>query len=166
MAGENPSTLLSLRLAGTWRVGQRFWSKVQKSDGCWIWTGAVSSNGYGEFTIVHGTVVTSHRLSYFLAGGTLSAGQEVLHTCDNYLCVRPDHLYPGTQAENMRDWRERGVRSWSKRHPTAKLTADDVRVIRARLKEGEMHRLIASDFGVCTSCISHIARGARWSSIA
>lgn len=92
----------------------RFWSKVDFSDpdGCWRWTGALRHD-YGEVWI-DGRKSYAHRAAYELVYGPLDEDQVVRHRCDNPLCVRPDHLTVGTQAENMRDCGDR--QRWRNQH--------------------------------------------------
>lgn len=88
-------------------VAPRFWSKVQKTDGCWFWTGA-RRNGYGRFG---GTKPYryAHRVAWELTHGPLeSPAVKVCHHCDNTLCVRPDHLFIGSQADNVKDRAAKG----------------------------------------------------------
>jgi hypothetical protein len=89
-------------------VAERFWSKVDFSnpDGCWLWAGS-RRHEYGEVS-VGGKSAYPHRVAFELVYGDLEPGLVVRHRCDNQLCVRPDHLVPGTQADNMRDVGERG----------------------------------------------------------
>ncbi|MBI2934659.1 MAG: HNH endonuclease [Chloroflexi bacterium] len=85
----------------------RFWGKVTKSDGCWLWNGAEGAHGYGSINY-GGKHYRPSQLSYTLHHGTIPQGFEILHTCDTPKCVRPDHLLLGTHADNMRDMTIKG----------------------------------------------------------
>ncbi len=84
-------------------IAERFWPKVQKTDGCWLWTASKNKLGYGQFTVRHGfPPMPAHRMSYLLTYGSLPEAPLVLdHLCRNPSCVRPDHLEPVTQRENI-----------------------------------------------------------------
>ncbi len=111
---------------------ERFWSYVNKTDGCWFWTGSLRSGqgNYGQFEL-QGHPVRAHMLSYFLSKGPIADGMQVCHTCDNHPCVNPDHLFEGTNFDNMHDASVKGRIA----KPLAKLTADQVRSIRERYGE-------------------------------
>lgn len=94
---------------------EAFWSRVDKSGDCWLWTKFVNSNGYGRLTYRR-KQYSAHRIAFLLAVGDIPPGLNVLHRCDNPPCVRPDHLFLGTQADNMRDMAQKN-RHWSKVKP-------------------------------------------------
>lgn len=81
-----------------------FWSKVDKQDSCWLWTGRRQSSGYGIFHVKvlnKWTSKTAHRISYELSVGKVPEGKELDHICFTRLCVRPSHLRPVTRKQNM-----------------------------------------------------------------
>jgi len=88
----------------------RFWTYVDRTGDCWLWTGRVNSKGYGRFSFWHDgkeSRVQAHRLSLILAGTDLPGDMHARHACDTPLCVNPGHLLVGTQSDNMRDAVER-----------------------------------------------------------
>lgn len=87
---------------------ERFWSYVAKSDGCWEWTGKIGKNGYGVF-FANVKAYPAHRKSWQMANGPIPSGMHICHHCDNKKCVRPDHLFVGTHADNMRDAWAKGI---------------------------------------------------------
>ena len=80
----------------------RFWAKVNKTDDCWEWTGCLNNKSYGQIR-VDGKAELAHRVSWEMANGLIADGLCVLHKCDNPKCVRPDHLFLGTIADNNQD---------------------------------------------------------------
>ena len=82
-------------------VVDRFWARVVKGDGCWLWSGATNDHGYGQLHRDRRTVY-AHRFSYELAVGPIPAGLQIDHLCRNRSCVRPHHLEPVTSAVNTR----------------------------------------------------------------
>src|SRR5712671_2175488 len=91
-------------------IAQVFWKRVKKTTGCWYWTGsrrqprgALGWGGYGVLCPKRGERHYAHRLSWELHYGPIPTGMNVLHACDVPHCVRPDHLFLGTQLDNMRD---------------------------------------------------------------
>lgn len=85
---------------------ERFLRFVRKTESCWIWLGSIDKQGYGCFNDRSKTV-KAHRWAYKLFKGTLIGGPQVCHTCDNPICVNPDHLYLGNPLQNMQDLKDR-----------------------------------------------------------
>lgn len=138
---------------------ERFWSKVDRTGECWLWT-ASRVRGYGRFGVGKRTRFATH-VAWYLTHGVWPT-LPVLHRCDTPSCVRPDHLYLGTRAQNYADSRARGRHSHGERHGQAKLTESAVREIRQRRGSGELLRVLASEYGVSPVTISDIARRKRW----
>lgn len=91
---------------------ERFMSRVAVDpDGCWLWTGLADQHGYGRIHF-EGRVTRAHRVSWMIHEGPIPEGQKVLHRCDTPACVRPDHLFLGTQADNMADMNAKGRGRW------------------------------------------------------
>jgi hypothetical protein len=97
------------RKYGVRPIADRFWAKVQKSDSCWVFTGTLVK-GYGIIGRCDHTrnYAYAHRLSWELHHGPIPKNLCVLHHCDNPPCVRPDHLWLGTIADNNRDMSQKG----------------------------------------------------------
>lgn len=148
---------------------QRFWSNVNKTETCWLWT-ASTTMGYGQMNSRRNDGhTTTHRYSWELAFGPIPKGVGhhgtcVLHRCDNRLCVNPDHLFLGTQAENLADMRAKG-RDDRTRKPrgeqngNAKLTEQQVREIR---HSTEFQRQCAARYHVSQCTVGMIRRREIW----
>lgn len=132
-----------------WRP--RFWSKVQKTETCWLWTGVKNNHGYGHFSS-SSRLVYAHRVALEESlGRSLDPTLSVDHLCRTPSCVRPDHLELVTQAENSR----RGLR--------ARLTKPDVVDIRHRRALGDDATSLAREFGVSRGHVDNIvARRRVW----
>ena len=146
---------------------ERFWSHVDKGKNCWEWT-AAKKNGYGLFgRKVPGTVIMkgvyAHRHSWEIQNGPIPKGLCVLHKCDNRPCVRPDHLFIGTKADNTADMvakgRDRQPRLKGSAQSGSKLTEANVLAIRAST---ESQPAEARKYGVSQVLISRIRLKRAW----
>ncbi len=138
-----------------------FWAKVEKSDGCWLWTASKDGAGYGLFGRIDGKVHRSHRVSWALEHGEFPS-LCVLHRCDNPSCVRPDHLFLGTRDDNMRDRQEKGRQARGESNGRARLTAAAVVEARTLRRAGTKLRVLAERYGVPESTIAHACSGRSW----
>lgn len=134
-------------------------------DACWLWTGAINSNGYGRF-IDKNTHKLAHRVAYELFVGPIPEAMNVCHTCDERKCVNPHHLWLGSQSDNLRDAvaKDRMFRpnTNGERNGNRKLTTEDVRSIRAMFRGGQLKYRIAQHFGVSPSTVGEIISGKTW----
>ncbi len=87
---------------------ERFWSRIKKTETCWLWTGPKRSNGYGAISYGKRGLESAHRFSFELNVSPVPKGLWVLHKCDVPLCVKPAHLFLGTCKENEADMRAKG----------------------------------------------------------
>lgn len=141
---------------------------AEPNTGCFLWMGAVTGGtGYG-LTRHDGKTVGAHRLMYRLVHGDITPGNDVCHRCDVRSCINPTHLFQGTRKENLADMRAKGRNNdpRGERHPKAKLTADDVRAIRAALAAGEGYRKLGTRYGVSRQSIADIKHGRHWNHVA
>lgn len=142
----------------------KFWSSKTESNGCWEWTKYKNSKGYGSLTF-RKRAIRAHRLAWELTNGPIPEGVMVLHKCDNPSCINPDHLFLGTNDDNMKDCASKGrIRNNSYRGEKSnlvKLTAEKVLEIK-RLKGVKSQYEIARQFGVTQGCIGRIHRGLNW----
>lgn len=134
-------------------LSERFWSYVDQSDNCWLWTGPRDRNGYGRISErTPRRSLLTHRVSWELHFGPIPDGLFVCHHCDNPPCVRPTHLFLGTQRDNMGDAAKKG-------RLQRKLSVADVRQIRTDFEAGETKKGLGRKFGVHATDIALILTG-------
>jgi hypothetical protein len=142
----------------------RFYAKVFIPDenGCMLWMGAKNQKGYGNFGI-NNKIVAVHRFSYELHVAKIPRGMQVLHKCDVRNCIAPDHLFLGTQSDNMKDMygKNRGNRPIGEHAYWAKLSNQQILEIRKLISNGTSNNAIAKMFGVTPEHISGIKRGKK-----
>jgi hypothetical protein len=122
-------------------------------DGCWYWTGAKGNHGYGQFALNKKTFLP-HRLAYQIYVGKIPKSLHVLHSCDNRICVNPDHLFLGTPLDNMRDKIKKGRDRYN-----TKLSFEQVQEIIKMVSDGVKQRDVAKKFNTCFQNISMIVNG-------
>ena len=175
-----PMTDLITRLedaAEGWRLRKRI---VVAENGCWNWQGGLDKHKRGRIA-VNGRTRLAHREVWRFFHGPIQNGKLLCHHCDNPQCVNPDHLYVGTQRDNMRDFMERNTH-WTEKdperarkvgresglkndwhrgegNPKANLTVQQVERIR---QDPRATRFVAADYGVDRTTIQRIRRGALW----
>lgn len=142
---------------------ERFHSKIRIEGDCWLWTGAVRGPGYGAFCW-NGRQGYAHRFSYEHHKGPLPEGAAIMHICDTPLCVNPDHLEVGTQAENLADMyaKGRGRKASGADHGLAVLTPEKALAI---YYDRRPNKVIAQDYGVGASTVWNIKVGRAWSHV-
>lgn len=149
-------------------VVARFWSKVQRSSGCWEWTGSLQS-GYGQLRVCTDSRVPmarAHRVSWEIHYGPVPDDLCVLHRCDNRKCVRPDHLFVGTRRDNARDMVAKGrhhrAHLRGERHPSARLNAAGAAEVLRRARGGESLTSLARAYGISISAVWALKNGRTW----
>lgn len=140
----------------------RFWKSFEKTDGCWLWR-SVDPGTYGRMK-VEGRDTGAHRVSFVIHGGVIPRGMLVCHTCDVPACVNPKHLFVGSVQDNAIDCvaKNRCARKapLGQRNARARLTEEDVRMIRAYPKVGM--REMARKLGVHYRAVWSVRHGETW----
>lgn len=155
-------------------IGIRFWVRVNKAgrtvphvdgiDPCWEWTGITNEKGYGVASYQKRNQL-AHRMAWLLTYGALPNGY-LLHKCDNSGCVNPEHLRPGTLAENNRDMVLKGRTCRGSARADAKIVEADVIAIRARAATGEKPHVIGLSYNMSQANIRRIVARKMWKHVA
>lgn len=152
----------------------RFWSQVQKTDTCWLWQGGKLGRTYAKLWVTPERRMFVHRYSYELAYGPIPAGLHVCHRCDTPACVRPDHLFLGSDRDNAQDREQKGRggtqngcgKLAGERHAEHVLTTAQVEEMRERRQAGELLRVLAGDYGVSVQTVHRIVTRQAWTHLA
>lgn len=131
--------------------------------GCWEWTGGLQPSGYGQLVISivpkQPQTVYAHRLAYETWVGPIPDGKNVCHRCDNRLCINPEHLFVGTDADNVADKLAKDRQPHGDGHCNAVLTTDIV----DQLRSGQLSiKQAAADLGLSESHLYRVRKGVHW----
>jgi hypothetical protein len=141
------------------RAPERFWERIDRRGTCWLWTAGKVGAGYGATWSG-----AAHRVAWELTYGPIPRGLFVCHRCDIRACVRPDHLWLGTQHDNMRDasGKDRMKAPRGETQHAAVLTAAIVKKIRRAQPQGQIRIAWARRYGVSPGHIWRVMRGLEW----
>lgn len=144
----------------TTNPGEKLLSRTAVTeDGCWIFTGAWNRDGYGSIRYA-GKTIGAHRIAYEAFIGPIPEGMSVLHSCDVRACVNPDHLWLGTQDDNVQDMIAKGRQNFCS---NVKLTEEQVGQIKELALENKLTmEEIGELFGVSDTTVCFIKHGLTW----
>jgi hypothetical protein len=137
---------------------EKFWEKVLRGDGCWEWRAGRDQKGYGV-TNVDGKGRKAHRVSWELTNGPIPDGMQVCHHCDNPPCVRPDHLFLGTNQDNVDDAYRKG--HFFNRLGRAPSRDEAHRIVSLRAS-GLSQTAIATETGLSRRTVQRVLDGSHW----
>ena len=148
-------------------IDDRLCAYIRKTPTCWIWVGHKNEHGYGIITNENKKQVKAHRFIYEQTYGAIPPKMNALHKCDNPACVNPQHIYLGTQKDNVRDMMERNRGGYKAMggddHPNRKITMDKANEIRRLWSLGGVfQRELGEKFGISQAVVSKILRGQAW----
>jgi len=132
--------------------------------GCWVWMGATQVRGYGEI-VSNNRKHLAHRASYEAFVGKIPKGMYVCHACDNVACVNPNHLFLGTQKQNLQDMASKGRSTRGEKNPMAKLNEDKVSFIKRGIAMGHSDTGLSFAWGVSRQTINDIRHNKLWSHV-
>ncbi len=162
-----------VKVTRTSPLSHRFWFRVDR-DGpqhpvlktkCWVWIGNTMNKGYGILSYSHTGRYLAHRYSWTLHYGEISDELSVLHKCDNRLCVRPNHLFLGTQQDNLADMREKDRQVKGEKQWCAIINEEIVKYIRkryVRYSTTDNTTAIAKDLNLTKVCVYKVISRKTW----
>lgn len=134
---------------------------VETPEGCWEWQGKTTVYGYGS-AYVGSKRINAHRLAWIMAYGPVPSHMAVCHRCDNRKCVRLDHLFLGTFAENNADMVRKGRAAKGERVGGAVMNRERVRKVWELHHRGLSGRRIAGEIGCSLRTVQHVINLKRW----
>lgn len=137
---------------------RRFLGRIVIADGCWLWNHSCDKDGYGSFTL-NCRQWRCNRLMWTLLNGPIDRSVHILHKCDTAACIRPDHLFSGSNLDNMKDMDAKGRRM---KYGMAKLSPEGVREIR---QDPRSQTAIAAERGISQSVVSSVKLRKIWKDI-
>lgn len=144
---------------------ERFWKHVQKTDGCWEWTGYKDSQGRGRVSLYSGHDMLATRAAWEMEHGPIPTDR-VLLPCQNPSCIRPDHMQLGTRSDANKRAYSTGRRSRGEKHGQSKLVEQQVREIRQRYAKDRVSQLtLAQEYGVSQNTIRDVVVRKTWSHV-
>ena len=145
---------------------ERFFKKFKKTKGCWVWKGAVSNHRYGAIIDEPGPnrmMLGAHRVSWSIHNGSIPKGIFVCHKCDNPPCVRPSHLFLGTNSDNMTDKIKKARHTFGSNCKNAILNEKKVFKIRSSFIPYKVTaKQLAKKYNVLVGTINGVLEGRTW----
>lgn len=126
-------------------------------NGCWLWTGAKDTAGYGRVNKATYEESLAHRAVYLCVKGSINPNLHLCHHCDTPACVNPEHMFQGTNAENMSDAKRKKRRLGEKR----KISDELIQAALQAVRNGRSQREVARQFQISESYLSQIKTGTR-----
>lgn len=140
------------------RDKERFLTKVEKTNSCWIWKEGIDLSGYGRFHLTRTHSIAAHRFSWLIFKGSIPEGMLVCHTCDTPFCVNPEHLFLGTDKDNSDDKLTK-----NRQGLLCKLTSKQVLEIRCKyIPRIYSQSKLAREYNVNQTTIHNIVHNHSW----
>jgi len=155
--------MVQMSPTGTQELKKRLLNRITiVFNGCWVWQGSCVTGGYGNLTFKCESLY-AHRASWEVHNGPIPVGMSVLHKCDNRRCINPEHLFLGTQDDNIKDMYKKGRQAYDYK---CKLTEQEVLEIKYKLRHKKFSQeYLAKMYDISRSTILAINLGHNWSHV-